>query len=135
MIQFRFASLEYTPQGAVTHFPDGSSWGALPHDTPEYHYVAYRYGHNGDTLAYCRVHELAHHLVCESFGSHSLTLFALAHGEKPTPMIAAAEEALAMTLHRYAMTSEPPMIEGVPWYSLRERLLTMLEQPELRRAA
>lgn len=124
MIDLRFANLEYTTEGAVTHFPDGSSWGALPHDEPHYHYLAYRYGHGGNTLAYCRFHELCHHLVCEAFGSHSLTLWALAHGEQPTPMIAAAEEALAHTLHRYAMTGEPPFIEGVDWDVLKHRLLS-----------
>lgn len=123
MIELRFASLELVPDGAVSHFRDGSKWGALPHDTPHYHYLAYRYGHEGDTLAYCRTHELCHHLVAEGFGSHSLTLYALAQGEQPTPMIAAAEEALAMTLHRYAMTGEPPMIESLPWDELKARVL------------
>lgn len=121
MIHLRFASLEFTPDGAVTHFHDGSSWGAHPHDEPHYHYLAYRYGHDGDTLAFCRTHELAHHLVCEGLGSHSLVLWALAHGEKPTPMVSAAEEALAGVLHRYAMTGEPPLIEGIDWHSLKAR--------------
>jgi hypothetical protein len=121
MTQLRFARLEHTPEGAVTHFPDGSTWPALPHDTPHYHYAAFRYGHEGDTLAYCRAHELCHHLVAEGLGSHSLTLWALAHGEKPAPMISAAEEALAMALHRYAMTGEPPLIEGLNWSALKSR--------------
>jgi hypothetical protein len=127
MIELRFCRLEFTADGAVTHFPDGASWGALPHDTPHYHYLAYRYGHDGDTLAYCRAHELAHHVLCEGFGSHSLTLFALAHGEEPTPMIAAAEEALAMNLHRYAMTNETPFVAGVDWPALRTRFLSLIE--------
>jgi hypothetical protein len=36
-------------------------------------------------------------------------------------MIAAAEEALTTTLHRFIMTNEPPLIEGVDWQALRER--------------
>lgn len=123
MIELRFASIEWTPDGAVSRFPDGEAWGALPWDTPHYHYLAYRYGHGGDTLAYCRTHELCHHLVAEAFNSHSPIIWALAHGEQPPRMIAAAEEALAMALHRYAMTGEPPMIEGLDWDALKARLL------------
>jgi hypothetical protein len=122
MIELRFAKLEFTPEGAVTHFPDGSSYGALPHGAEaHYQFLAYRYGHHGDVLAYCQTHELCHHLMGEAFGSHSLVLWSLAHGEQPTPMIAAAEEALTMTLHRFVMTGEPALIEGVPWDALKAR--------------
>jgi hypothetical protein len=122
-IDLRFARLEFTPDGAVSHFPDGTSWGAVAHDVPHYHALAHRFGHEGDILAYCRFHELAHHIVSESFGSHSLVLWALAHGEQPTPMIAAAEEALAMALHRYAMTNEHPCIDCIHWEALKARFL------------
>jgi hypothetical protein len=121
-MQLRFVCLAFTPQGAISYFPDGSKFGALPHsDEPHYQYLAYRYGHNGDTVAYCQVHEACHHLIAESFNSHSPVIHALAHGEKPSAMIAAAEEALAMTLHRYITVGEPPMIEGVPWPDLKAR--------------
>lgn len=111
----------------MTHFPDGTSWGAQPHpEMPHYVHLAYRMGHEGDVLAYCRFHELAHHVVAEAFGSHSLVLWALAHGEEPTPMIAAAEESLAMNLHRYVMTREPPCVAGVDWPKVRERFLSVL---------
>jgi hypothetical protein len=123
MIRTRFASLEYTREGAITRFPDGSSYGALPHDKPHYHSVAHRLGYGGDILAYCREHELAHHLIAEEFGSYSPVLWALAHGEQPPRMIAAAEEALAMTLQRYARANEVPMIEGIDWDALKCRLL------------
>lgn len=126
-IKLRFAELEYTPDGAVTHFPDGSSYGALPHaDKPHYHALAHRMGYEGDILAYCREHELAHHVLAEAFGSHSLVLFALAHGEHPTPMVAAAEESLALNLQRYARTNEHPMVDCVPWQQLRARFLSLL---------
>jgi hypothetical protein len=125
MIILRFAELEHTPEGAISHFRDGTSWGAQPHDTPHYHFLAYRYGHEGDTLAYCRAHELCHHVVAEALGSHSLVLWGLAHGEKPCPMIAAAEEALAMALHRYAMTNEPPFVDGVDWQAAKARFLDL----------
>ena len=125
MIQLRFSAIEFTPEGAVSRFGDGSSWGALPHDAPHYHYLAYRYGHDGDTLAYCRAHELCHHLIAESFSCHSPVIWALAHGEQPTPLIAAAEEALAHVLHRYATTGEPPLIEGVDWAALKRRFLEL----------
>lgn len=125
-MQLRFASLDFTDEGAVSHFPDGSSWGALPHDEPHYHYLALRYGHSGDLRAYCRAHELCHHLIAEAFGSHSPVLWALAHGEQPPRMIAAAEEALAMTLHRFVMLAEPPLIEGLDWKALKTRFEELL---------
>jgi hypothetical protein len=125
LICLRFAQLELTQEGAVSHFKDGSQWGARPHDEPHYSYLAYRYAHDGDRLAYCRAHELCHHLIGEAFGSHSPVIWALAHGEQPAPMVAAAEEALAHTLHRYAMTGEPPLIEGVDWDGLRDKFLTL----------
>lgn len=125
MIELRFAGLELTRGGAITRFPDGAIWGALPHLEPHYHYLAYRYGHNGDVVAYCQMHELCHHVLSEGFGSHSMVLWALAHGESPTPMIAAAEEALTMTLHRYVTLNEPPLIEGVDWDGLKARCIEL----------
>lgn len=123
MIRTRFAELELTSSGAVTHWPDGTSWGAFPYDTPHYHYLAFAYGYGGDILKYCQEHEHAHHLIAEEFGSHSHVIWALAHGEQPSRMIAAAEEALVMTLQRYARTNAPPLIEGVDWLALKCRLL------------
>lgn len=128
MIQLRFCSIEYTPEGAITRYPDGSSYGALPHDEPHYHALAHRVGYGGDILAYCREHELAHHLIAEEFCSHSPVIWALAHGESPPRMIAAAEEALVMTLQRYARANEVPMIEGVDWDGLKCRLLLAEEE-------
>jgi hypothetical protein len=125
MIELRFARLRYTPEGAVSFFMDGSSWGATPHDLPHYHALAHRLGYEGDILAYCREHELAHHVLAEGFGSHSLVLFALAHGEQPTPMIAAAEESLALNLQRYARTGENPFVDGADWQALKARFLAL----------
>jgi hypothetical protein len=125
MIQTLFARLEYTADGAVTHWPDGASWGAQPHDAPHYHALAYRLGYEGDTLRYCREHELAHHVIAEYFHSHSLVLFALAHGEKPPQTIAAAEEALALALQRYVRANEPPFIDCVDWPGLKARFLEL----------
>lgn len=131
IIELRYSSLQFTPEGATTYFDDGSKWGALPHpEQGHYQYLAYRYGHDGDTLAYCRVHELLHHLLAESFSCHSPILWALAHGEKTTPMIAAAEEALVHTLHRFVMTGEPPLIEGVAWQALKQRFHELTKESD-----
>jgi hypothetical protein len=127
MIALRYASLEYTSTGAVTRFADGSSYGALPHDEPHYHAVAHRLGYCGDIMLYCREHELAHHLIAEEFGSHSPVIWALAHGEVPPRMIAAAEEALVMALQRYARANEVPLIEGIDWDALKRRFLGLLD--------
>lgn len=123
MIELRFASVEFTRKGCVSHFRDGSSYGALPHDKPHYHAIAHRLGYEGDIMAYCRDHELAHHLVAENFGWPSHVIWSLAHGTKPDAYEAAAEEALAMMLQRYARAGEVPLIEGVDWDALKGRLL------------
>lgn len=129
MIKLRFVDVEYTAAGAVSYFHDETRYGALPHpELPSYYVVAHRLGYGDDLLKYCRHHELAHHIISEEFGSHSPVIWALAHGEAPPRMIAAAEEALAMTLQRYAMTNEHPMIEGIDWDALKCRLLLAEEE-------
>jgi hypothetical protein len=128
-IKLKFCELDWIDGfGAKTRFPDGTQYGATPHpDKSHYQFLAYRYGHEGDVVAYCQFHELAHHVAAEAFGSHSLVLWSLAHGEQPTPLVSAAEEALAMCLHRYAMTNEPPMVDCVPWAALKTRFLSLAE--------
>jgi hypothetical protein len=126
-IDLRFCALEFTPDGACTVFPDGSRWGAQPHDVPHYHALAHRLGYDGDVLAFCREHELAHSVVAEGFGSHSLVLWALAHGETVSPCFAAAEEALAMALQRFVRANERPFIDGADWDFLKARFLQLLE--------
>jgi hypothetical protein len=123
MIRLRFCTLDYTPEGAVTRFPDGSSYGALPHpDKPHYWVAAARAGYGENILLYAQEHELAHHLIGEEFNSHSPVIWALAHGGEPSRMIAAAEEALVSVLQRYARANELPLIEGVDWDALKMRM-------------
>jgi hypothetical protein len=126
MIRLDHASIEFTPEGAVSHFPDGAKWGAHPHpEMPSYHVVAARCGYEEDLLRYAQEHELAHHVLAEGFGCHSPVLWALAHGEELSPLIAAAEEALVLALQRYARTAEHPMVDKVDWKALRQRFLTL----------
>lgn len=120
-----FAELEFARNGATTRFPDGTSWGAVPHAEPHYYAVAYRLGYEGDTLAYCREHELAHLLVAEQFGEPSHVLWQLAHGLACDPFRTAAEEALAMALQRYVRTNEHPFIDRFPWEQARARFLEL----------
>ena len=128
MIRLRFATLELTPEGAVTRFPDDSSYGALPHpELPSYHVIAARCGYEDDLLRYAQEHELAHHVISENFGCHSPVLWSLAHEEQPTPMIAAAEEALVLALQRYARANEHPMIDRIDWAGLKQRFLGLLD--------
>lgn len=117
-LQLRYVSVLAVPTGLVSRFEDGTSWGAETHDVGHYHYLAWAYGHQGDLVAYCRAHELCHHLIAEAFGQASPVIWALAHGERPGPMVAAAEEALAHVLHRLAFTGAPALIEGLCWDDL-----------------
>jgi uncharacterized CHY-type Zn-finger protein len=79
-------------------------------------------------LRYCQEHELCHHIVGEMFNSHSLVLWALAHGEQPTPMVTACEEGLTMHLQRYVRTSEHPFVDKFPWRTAKSRFLELLPQ-------
>lgn len=126
-IKLRFADLDWLEWGAETRFPDGTSVPSVPHDTPHYHAIAHRLGYEGNIVLYAQEHELAHHCIAEYFGSHSLVLWALAHGDQPSAMIAAAEEALALALQRYARTNEHPMIDRVDWSVLRSRFLELAD--------
>ncbi len=65
IVRLRSVSVVYTPEGCVSHLSDGTSYGAVPHDTPHYHVVAHRCGYGDDLLAYCREHEVCHHLLSE----------------------------------------------------------------------
>lgn len=125
MIQLRFCQVRWTDFGVETVFPDGAINGAWPHDEPHYHAIAHRLGYEGDILQYCREHELAHNLVAEHFNSHSPVLWALAHGETPCAMIAAAEESLAINLQRYARANEHPFVDRVDWTLLKARFLSL----------
>jgi len=128
VIRTAFARLEWTPEGALSTFDDGTSWPAHVHDLPHYHAVAHRLGYEGDTLRYCREHELSHHLCAEHFGEPSRVLWGLAHDRMVDPLAAASEEALAMALQRYARTNEVPLIACVDWQALRTLFLTKLEE-------
>ena len=123
MIELTFVRLAWTPDGAVSHFRGGGSWGAQPHDLPHYHHLAFACGYQGDTLAYCREHELAHHLVAEAFGLPSRVLWPLAQGAEPDAWDAAAEEALALALQRFARAGQVPLIDRCDWDRLKRRFL------------
>jgi hypothetical protein len=136
------ATVTYTPEGCVSTFADGTSYGAHPHDTPHYDEIARRCGYLGAhrwghlhpwlsadaRLAYCREHEVFHHSVGEHFyGRVSPVLWALAHGRDVSPEEAALEEAMVMTLQRWVRAGERPIIGGVDWDGLKRQALGLLD--------
>lgn len=139
-ISLTHATVTYTPEGCFSTFTDGSSYGALPHDTPDYDEIAERCGYGlglpwGDAqrraegrLTYCREHEVCHHLVGEAFyNGPSPVLWALAHGSEVTPQEAALEEAMVMTLQRWIRAGERPIIGSVSWDAIKGRALEALD--------
>lgn len=128
MIRTRFALVKWTARGCISLFDDGSTWGAFHHpEQPHYPALAHRLGYEGDTLQFCREHEVAHHLVGEEFGEPSRVLWMLAQDIDPPPQVAASEEALAFALQRYARANEVPLIDGVDWPALRSRFVGLVE--------
>lgn len=122
MIQIGNATVEYTADGCVTRYPDGTSYGAQPHDTHHYHVIAHRSGYGDDILAYCREHEVAHHIVAEWIaGRCSQVLWPLAHGYEPDPADAVMEEIAAQTFQRWLRANERPIVGGCDWDGIKRR--------------
>jgi len=141
-IQIGNATVEYTPDGCLTRYADGSSFGALPHDTPDYDLIAKRLGYLKGTwrgaaperaraearMAYCRDHECAHHIASEwIMGRRSQVLWPLAHGYEPDPADAVQEEALTMTFQRWLRAGERPIMGSVDWCGIKARALALLD--------
>lgn len=142
-IRINEATVTYTPDGAVTRYDDGSHYGAQPHDTPHYDEIARRCGYwtwsayrgqppadkrAAARLAYCREHEVCHHIVGGLFyGGHSPILWSLAHGSEVTAEAAALEEAMVMTVQRWIRANERPIIGGVDWDAVRRGALKALD--------
>jgi len=127
VIQLRFAAVTYTEDGCISWFGDGTFWGAQPHYTHHYHVIAHRLGYGDDVLAYCREHEVCHHLICEwLLERHSPILWGLAHGEEIDPNAAVFEEMGAQALQRWVRANERPIIGGVDWDSLKQRALELM---------
>lgn len=131
-----------TDDGCYTTFADGSTWGAQPHDTPDYLEIATRTGYlpcgfPGQTfetraaearMAYCREHDVLHHVVgAVFFFGPSPVLWKLAHGHPVDEKYAALEEAMVMTLQRWVRAGERPIIGGVDWHGLRAQCLAVLD--------
>ena len=115
MIELRFCRVEFTAEGADTHFPDGTVCGAQAHDTHHYAIIAARCGYGDDTLAYCREHELAHSLVAQwRYDAPSAVLWGVAHDAQLTGRMSAAEETLAQTMQRFWRANERPILSGLP---------------------
>lgn len=127
MIRIGPATVHYTADGCYTAYDDGTSYAAQPHDTHHYAVIAHRCGYADDILAYCREHEVCHHIVGEAFYTgRSPVIWALAHGYEPSPRAAALEEAMVMTLQRFVRAGERPIIGGVDWDHLKQRTLEIL---------
>jgi hypothetical protein len=140
-IRIGTATLTYAPGGCVTAYDDGTSYGAHPHDTPDYDEITRRCGYweawpglgpllrAQARLRYCREHEASHHIVSEwIMGRSSQVLWPLAHGYDPDPADAVQEEALTMTFQRWLRANERPIIGGVDWNGLKARALALLDE-------
>lgn len=127
MIEMRLSTVEITDWGAVTHFHDGSSYGAHPHDTHHYHVAAHRAGYGDDIMAYCREHEVCHLLIEEWLHDRpSRVIWGLAHNKPLSAHEAAYEELGAQTLQKWLRANERPLIGGIPWDSIKREALRLL---------
>ena len=113
---------------------------ARAHDTAHYMEITERCGYRpvwfkdeaaaraNARLAYCREHEVCHHIVAEwIMGTESRVLWPLAHGFEPDQAEAIAEEALTMTFQRWLRAGERPLIGGADWDKLKAKALELLD--------
>jgi hypothetical protein len=113
---------------AWTAFPDGSGFGAFPHDEPDYRELSRRLGYDS-TMDYCWQHEVCHNLVeQEVFGRPSPILWALAHGLRH-PDTTPYEEALVQAFQGFLRGATPTMTAvapGVDWWEIKQKALGLL---------
>jgi hypothetical protein len=127
VITLKFCALEFTPDGAVTRFPDGTEIGAHPHANAHYHVIAHRLGYGDDILRFCQEHEFAHSFVAERLLDRpSVVLSALAHGTQFSGRNAAFEELTAQAFQRWLRANERPIISGVKWDEMKADALELL---------
>lgn len=127
-IQIGTATVHYTAEGCASRYPDGTSYGAHPHNTAHYHVISHRCGYGDDILAYCREHEVAHHIVSEWIVGHpSHVIWSLAHGDEPHHGVGTIEEMAAQQFQRWLRANELPIIGGVDWGGLKQRALALLD--------
>lgn len=140
-IPLTHAIVTYTPDGCFSTFTDGASYGALPHDTPDYDEIARRCGYWGDyrlppspsiaaraRLRFCREHEVLHHLVAEHFHDAPCPiLWALAHDDPVDLSQAPYIEAVVQTAQAWVRGGVRPIIGDVRWDALKARALALLD--------
>ena len=134
-IKIGSATVVYTDYGCYSAYPDGTGYAAQPHDTSHYHVIAHRCGYGDDILAYCREHEVCHHIIGEWVkGTGSEVIRPLADGAEPDQITAVFEEVMVQTLQRWLRTNERPIIGNLDWDDLKHRALAVLDV-ELKEAA
>lgn len=128
-IKMTFCSVNLYPTWCWTAFPDGSGFGAYPHDTAEYRDIARRLGYGEDIMAYCWEHEVMHSFVSERIsGQASPILWALAHRRRH-PDSTVYEEALTQAFQGFLRGGLPMSATApdVDWWSLRQDALWLLD--------
>ena len=126
-IQLTFCEVRLYDGWCWTQFPDGSGYGAYPHDTPEYRTLAERLGYS-DIMTYCWEHEFAHSFIVQEIsGGPSKILWALAHKQRH-PDSTVYEEALTQAFQGFLRANIPitATAPDVDWLSIKERALWLL---------
>jgi hypothetical protein len=128
VISLKFCTLEFTDDGAVTRFPDGTEIVAHPHPgNHHYNVISHRLGYGDDILRFCQEHEFAHSFVAERLLDRpSVVLSALAHGTVLSGRNAAFEELTAQAFQRWLRANERPIISGVKWDEMKADALELL---------
>lgn len=134
-IQMTFCRVDYGPDWALTVFPDGTQYGAMAHDTPEYRTLAERCGYrtlrpHDDINRYMIEHEIAHSFIAqELYGGTSRVLWALAHGRVASKLDILHEESLAIDLQAFTRAGVLPGSSApkFSWFALRDKFIVLCD--------
>lgn len=131
--QLLFCRIDIGEDWIATHFPDGTSYGSEPQDTPEYYALAVRCGYGGGKTGawrYCVEHEIAHSLVAERiYHSPSRVIWGCAHGKYASMQDILHEEELCISLQAFARAGVLPgsSAPGFSWFKLRDDFLGLMQ--------
>ena len=126
-IELRHCTVEFLDWGCMTHFRDGTSFGAHPHETHRYYVVSHKCGHGDDIMGFCRYHEFFHSFTAQRLHDEpSYVLWTLAHKMPQNRGDVVYEEMAAQQVHQWVMTGDEPIISGHDWHDLKTEALFLL---------
>lgn len=127
MLILKYCTINWTPWGCATDFPDGTNLESFPHEIPHYYVIAHRCGYGDDLLDYCREHDFFHAFCEEYFHNRaSPVLWGLAHQMDVED--STYEELLVQSCQRWVRGNERPIIGNIDWDDFKKQSIGLLKE-------